>query len=305
MKKALPGILLVLSLSFQLKAGETYKDTIVIKNAIDTILQGEKSIILFRDNTWYFTDDLYSGLYFIDTLAPLMDTHGIFMSHWSIDTLHYVTEDLVDMDYQVALPLVDEYHPFFTVPTKKPVTYKFGFMRYLYHYGIDMEADIGDNIYACFDGKVRYARYNWGGYGNLVIVRHHNGLETYYSHLSSISVKEDQLIRAGTLVGKAGRTGRATGPHLHFEVRYEGNALDPETIFDFEHHSLRMDTLVIDSTNFAYVKEIRKRVYHTIRPGDTLGHLAIRYHTTVYNICKLNGFYSNSILRVGRSIRVR
>lgn len=162
--------------------------------------------------------------------------------------------------------------------------------------------------------------------GNLIIVRHDNGLETYYGHLSERLVQSGEWVEAGQIIGLGGSTGRSTGPHLHFETRYYGQAFDPERLIDFESGILRRQTFLLKKSFFdirsnagqdfddeaevekADKKEAAERAavtYHTIKSGDTLGALARRYGTTVSKLCSLNGIKSTTILRLGRKLRVR
>jgi murein DD-endopeptidase MepM/ murein hydrolase activator NlpD len=99
------------------------------------------------------------------------------------------------------------------------------------HYGIDYAGCNRDTSRSVWDGVVRYAErgYN-GGYGNLVVVRHFNGLETYYAHHWSLLVEEGDTLSAGDGIGIIGSTGRSTGPHLHFEVRFLGVPIDPDLV---------------------------------------------------------------------------
>jgi murein DD-endopeptidase MepM/ murein hydrolase activator NlpD len=101
------------------------------------------------------------------------------------------------------------------------------------HRGVDLKANIGDTVYAAFTGKVRLTKFERNGYGFYIIVRHDNGLETYYAHLSKFLVRENQYVKAGTPIALSGNTGRSTGPHLHFETRFNGTDINPEKIFDF------------------------------------------------------------------------
>ena len=158
------------------------------------------------------------------------------------------------------------------------------------------------------------SRYT-GGYGNLVVIRHANGLETYYGHLQKHNVKENDIVKAGEVIGFGGNTGRSTGPHLHFETRFQGQAFDPQRVFNFETGELRDSILTLKKHYFSIYShygmtdqesiEASKRKIHVIRSGDTLGGLAARYGTTVKKICQLNGFSSRKILRVGQRIIVR
>ncbi|BDD10147.1 hypothetical protein FUAX_25790 [Fulvitalea axinellae] len=185
------------------------------------------------------------------------------------------------------------------------LTSDFGWRRWRWHYGVDLRLKTGDPIVAAFDGIVRLTRYDRRGYGYYVLLRHKNGLETLYGHMSKILVKVGQEVKAGELVGKGGSTGRSSGPHLHFEARYAGLPIDPKRVFDFSKGEIKGDTLEVTPETFAYFKKIRQRTYHRIRSGDTLSRLAVRYHTSITKICRLNGISRNKILRIGQRLRVR
>ncbi|MCX7742993.1 MAG: peptidoglycan DD-metalloendopeptidase family protein [Flavobacteriales bacterium] len=118
------------------------------------------------------------------------------------------------------------------------------------HHGLDINLQTGDTVRAAFNGKVRYAQYNKGGFGNLVIIRHYNGLETYYAHLSKLHVKANQPVKAGQVIGLGGSTGRSRGPHLHFEVRYKDKPLDPFAFIDYENRSLKSTELELSEVVF-------------------------------------------------------
>lgn len=109
------------------------------------------------------------------------------------------------------------------------------------HAGLDIKVYLGDTIRAAFDGKVRIVKYNAKGYGYYVVIRHPNGLETLYGHLSKQLVKEDQIVRAGDVIGLGGNTGRSFGSHLHFETRLLGQPIDPAYMFDFENQDVTGD----------------------------------------------------------------
>ena len=124
----------------------------------------------------------------------------------------------------------------YAMPVKhKVVTSHFGYRKQFgrMHYGVDLKSSVGDTIYAAFTGKVRLTKFDRNGYGFYVVVRHDNGLETVYGHLSKFLVKPNQVVKAGTPIALGGNTGRSTGPHLHFETRFMGIAINPEKIFDF------------------------------------------------------------------------
>jgi len=192
--------------------------------------------------------------------------------------------------------------------------------------GVALPLKAGDPVYATFCGRVRISEYNKGGYGNLVIIRHDNGLETYYGHLSERMVEPNQWVEAGQIIGLGGSTGRSTGPHLHFETRYYGQSFDPERLIDFKNGLLCRETFLLKKSFFSIYsnagqdfddeianeeqdkKEAAEKAamkYHRIKSGDTLGAIARKYGTTVTNICRLNGIKSTTTLRIGRSLRVR
>lgn len=191
-----------------------------------------------------------------------------------------------------------------------PITSDFGFRGYRWHYGTDLDLDTGDSVRTVFDGVVRIVKYDGSGYGNYVVVRHYNGLETLYGHLSKQLVKTGQYVKAGELIGKGGSTGRSTGPHLHFEVRYMGNPFDPERIYDFPDYVLMSEEFKISAALFNYYNQVkktraRKTVYHTVRSGEVLGTIARRYGTTAATIARLNGISTRTTIRAGRRLRVK
>lgn len=187
-------------------------------------------------------------------------------------------------------------------PRKNYLTSDFGFRRYRHHYGVDIKINTGDTIYASFDGMVRICKYS-RSYGNYVVIRHHNGLETIYAHLSKPLVIINQEIKAGEPLGLGGNTGRSTGPHLHYEVRYLGQCINPHDIIDFNNYAIKTDSLNLNANNFAYLAEIRKIRYHVVRRGETLGRIAQKHGTTVKRLCKLNKIKPTKILRIGQRIR--
>ena len=115
------------------------------------------------------------------------------------------------------------------------------------HEGLDIKVYIGDTIRAAFDGKVRICKYNGGGYGYYIVIRHPNGLETLYGHLSKQIVKKDQVVRAGEPIGLGGNTGKSNGSHLHFETRVLGQPINPALMFDFEHQDVVSDYFVLQN----------------------------------------------------------
>lgn len=180
----------------------------------------------------------------------------------------------------------------------------FGMRRYRWHYGIDLDLEVGDPVYAVFDGIVRIAKFNRGGYGYYVLLRHANGLETIYGHLSKYHVKPGDVVKAGQVIGLGGNTGRSTGPHLHFETRYKGHAFNPDAIFDFENDTIKTQKFTLTKNHYKDLLEREKAVFYKVRSGDTLGKISARYGISVKRIMAINNMRSSS-LSVGRSLRVR
>ena len=187
----------------------------------------------------------------------------------------------------------------YVMPTDSTrITDKYGYRprRGRAHLGLDVKVRTGDTIRAAFDGKVRISRYERRGYGHYLVIRHPNGLETVYGHLSKKLVNENDIVHAGDPIGLGGNTGRSTGSHLHFETRILGNAVNPAYMFDFPNQTAATDYYV-------YTKNTRE-VYYKVRSGDTLSGIAIKNETSVANICKLNGISRNAIIKVGQTLRV-
>jgi murein DD-endopeptidase MepM/ murein hydrolase activator NlpD len=137
----------------------------------------------------------------------------------------------------------------YQIPIRNRVNSKFGWRRGRLHAGIDLQLRIGDTVRAAFDGVVRLSEYH-GGYGNCVMIRHYNGIETLYGHLSLRLVQPGDLVNAGQVIGLGGSTGRSTGPHLHFETRFLGRPFDPQKTIDFGSDTLKTNVLIISQETF-------------------------------------------------------
>lgn len=232
---------------------------------------------------------------------------------WSNTTINPYNVKLADMKDTVRID-VSGFYP----PADKYVTSEFGPRWGRIHAGIDLKVFKGDTIRAAFDGVVRIERYEGRGYGNFIVLRNDNGLETLYGHMSGFIAEEGQRVKAGDPIGLGGSTGHSTGYHLHFELRYLGNAINPRDAIDFDNpFSVKDNILVLTKDNFRYQrihysKSRRSRshasrrggTHVTIRKGDTLGEIARRNHTTVAKLKKLNGIKGNNI-RSGKKLRVK
>ena len=285
---------------------------------LDTLDSGNDAlhVILYANNTWKY----------VRNRAVAKDS-TIFEKYWDTTTLFpYKDVSIANMPQSVVIDLIDStksYH----YPYRGAVNPrgKYGPRRGRRHQGVDLPLKTGDSVYATFCGRVRISKYV-RGYGNLIIIRHDNGLETYYGHLSERLVEPGTWVEAGHVIGLGGSTGRSTGPHLHFETRYYGQAFDPERLIDFKNGILCRETFLLKKSFFSIYshagqdfedeianeeqdkKEAAEKAamrYHKIRSGDTLGAIARKYGTTVTNICRLNGIKSTTILRIGRTLRVR
>jgi murein DD-endopeptidase MepM/ murein hydrolase activator NlpD len=198
--------------------------------------------------------------------------------------------------------------------TNTKITDVFGYRRRRgrVHNGIDVKVQRGDTIYAAFDGKVRITSYQRRGYGHYVVIRHNNGLETVYAHLSKKLVIEDQNVKAGDAIGLGGNTGRSTGAHLHFETLLAGKNINPALIFDFERQDVTGEFYVyrkgvyqeIDKKTGKII-ESTEPLYHKVRKGESLSVIARKCGVSVNTLYRLNKMNSKSVIRPGQSIRYR
>lgn len=195
----------------------------------------------------------------------------------------------------------------FVLPAPGYVTSPFGWRRNRMHKGTDIKVQVGDSIRAAWPGQVRIVGWDPRGYGYFVVVRHDNGLETVYGHLSRPLVDEYEPVKAGYVLGLGGNTGRSTGSHLHLEIRYLGEAIDPATVINFETGKLRnADEYVIGIKAMKQKRaEAAAMKYHKVKQGDTLSGIAKKYGTSVKALCRLNNIKENKILQIGMKLRVR
>ena len=219
----------------------------------------------------------------------------------------------------------------FCMPTDSRVlTSNFGSRWGRQHKGLDIKVYIGDTIRAAFDGRVRVVRYEGRGYCKYVVIRHDNGLETYYAHLSKQLVSEDQDVRAGDPIGLGGNTGRSTGSHLHFETRLCGMALNPALMFDFRNQDVVDDYFTFHKSSYQRESQIATRLrganvgsgedvelataapaasyaqesrFHKVKKGETLFSIAKKRGTTVDTIMKLNHLKKNAKLKAGQILK--
>lgn len=252
----------------------------------------------------------------IDDLEPELD---IYTEGWNSKAVNPFKESNVP-----NTKVIDVTGYYMPVPGRVTSNYgyraKFGRM----HKGIDLAIRSNDTIYAAFDGKVRLTAYEGKGYGNYVIIRHPNGLETVYGHLNKHLVKPDQTVKAGQPIGLGGSTGRSTGPHLHFETRFMGYAINPAAIFDFANHTTHTDTYTFSKStytkarNFAPSKNLAQsetenpykkgndtKSTYTVKKGDTLSSIARSYGMSATTLRKLNSLASSDMIKAGQVLKLK
>jgi len=242
-----------------------------------------------------------------DNSDDLMENHpadDIYNNMWSSD---HVNPYKIPIDSMPDSIRIDCSH--FVVPVPGAVTSVFGPRRYRFHYGIDLRLTVGDTVRAAFSGKVRIIDYEARGYGHYIVIRHDNGLETVYAHLSQVLVNLNQTVKSGELIAYGGNTGHSTGPHLHFETRYIGNAINPANIIDFSRGKVISSTyLLTKKGSFYYQREVKvlhSAKYYKVRKHDTLSRIAARNGTNIKALCRMNGIKQKTKLKPGMRLRVR
>lgn len=250
-------------------------------------------------------------------------------ANWDNKYAHRATE--LPENYRIDL------RHFCMPTTSRVITSNFGSRWGRQHKGIDIKVYIGDTIRAAFSGKVRIVRYEARGYGKYIVIRHNNGLETIYGHLSSQLVCENQEVRAGDVIGLGGNTGRSTGSHLHFETRLCGVALNPALMFDFREQDVTGDFYAFNRSSYDSESATATRLrgkqdnssiaknsdrdndyatnkrstsgledqvqYHKVAKGETLDAIAKKRGVTIDKICKLNHISKKMRLRPGQILR--
>lgn len=244
-----------------------------------------------------------------DETDDLMENHpagDIYGDSWNSDRINPYRVSVSSLPDSIVIDCTD-----FVMPVNTGrVSSNFGPRRYRYHYGIDVALPTGNSVVSAFSGKVRIIDYEAKGYGNYVVVRHDNGLETVYAHLSRVTCELNQRVKAGEQLGLSGNTGRSTGPHLHFETRYVGNAFNPANIIDFKEKTVFASNYTLTKKkNFGY-QQVRSgssqlAKYYKVRSGDNLSKIAARNGTSVNRLLKLNGLKTSSKLMPGQRLRIR
>ena len=289
---------------------------------LDTVDSKLGKMVMYSDQSWeLLPDSTFDGILNRDlhSIMSRADIGGPFVMKWDDNDCYTRANNLTKLKDTVWLCLDDDGHGSFTIPIDGPVTSRYKYRNGKYHNGIDLDLVTGDTVVSAFDGIVRYSRNNAGGYGNLVIIRHYNGLETYYAHLSKLLVFSGQKVKSGQVIGLGGNTGHSFGSHLHFEVRFYDSPINPEELIDFKNQVLKKTNLLLHKTMFRPgvspsdqwrekpngTKEYIAKKYYKVRAGDTLSAIAERNRTSVSSLCRLNGLRTTSILQIGQNLRVR
>ncbi|MEG1617241.1 MAG: M23 family metallopeptidase [Bacteroidales bacterium] len=196
----------------------------------------------------------------------------------------------------------------FVIPAPGHITSNFGWRRRRMHNGVDIKVYTGDTIYAAFSGKIRVRKFERRGYGYYLVVRHNNGLETIYGHLSKFLVKQDDVVKAGQPIALGGNTGRSTGSHLHFETRLMGQVINPNDIIDFNNKVAHTDMYVFKTKKTKSPSTPTgvggsHMAYHKVRSGDNLGKIAKKYGVSINQLCKLNKITTKTTLQIGQRLR--
>ncbi len=262
------------------------------KVAVDTISRGNLSVVLYNDKTWQYIE--------IQSTAKIVttDTADITAQNWVTTSVYAQNPDYARTKDTCVIDFGNDICSF---PAKGKVVSQFGMRSGKMHTGIDIALNSGDAVVAVFDGIVRFAGWSGSKYGNAVVVRHYNGLETVYAHLDEVNCKANQKINAGEILGFGGKTSN----HLHFETRLKDNAFDPELVFNVQTGALVADRIPIYASNFDYMKFVDNSQYHVVKSGDTLYAISRKYKVSVKQICDLNGIKESSILSVGKRLKLR
>ncbi|MCH7408531.1 M23 family metallopeptidase [Belliella sp. DSM 111904] len=277
-----------------------YLDYVDIKKRLSIVSEDTLSLI------WAPTNQLVKVSEQIQ-IDSIWVTAYEYFSSWDSQKINIYNFNPKDFKDTVYVKLYDHFFgTTYSMPLDETrVTSEFGFRRYRWHHGTDLKLTTGDPIYSTFDGIVRIKSYDRNGYGYYVVVRHKNGLETLYGHMSKILVEVGQEVKSGDVLGLGGSTGRSTGPHLHYEVRYQGLSINPTQLFDFSIGKLKSDVYMITASSFDHVIETQKSVYHRVRSGENLSVIARRYGVSVATLTRLNGLTTRSVLRVGQNLKIR
>lgn len=296
------------------------------QRVIDTIDTPQGKMLIYENRTWIYEDDITFDGVMNSHLARLIqeDTNINFYQNWNTEECYTsgLGNDVNSIKDTIWICLEDaesdSLYRAFHMPFDGMITSHYGWRHGRNHNGTDIDLNTGDTVRAAWGGKIRYAKFNDGGFGNLIVIRHHNGLETFYAHLSKQLVVPNQVVEPGDPIGLGGNTGHSYGSHLHFEVRFYDIPLDAEKIIDFQNKRVRDENLLVTRSLFSPGSSVSNtavastasedaatKKYYRIRSGDTLSGIASKNRTTVSRLCQLNGIRPTTVLQIGRNLRVR
>ena len=318
-------ILTTLSLLLAFCAAGTAQDRLASVAPIDHKMRAVDSIALMRLGTR-------------ETLTELQNPAAALYPNWDNEYTRTYNASL-PAEYRIDL------RQFHMPCDSRMVTSHYGYRRSFrrQHYGTDIKVFVGDTIRAAFSGKVRVVSFERAGYGNYIVIRHPNGLETVYGHMSRHLVRANQIVKAGQAIGLGGNTGRSTGSHLHFETRLLGQFIDPERLFDFEAQDVKGDFYIFrsngrgtmlaatdnvvggeeemdeEAANALIAKEAESQAFqqekiqqmrskprarnHKVRSGETLSSIARKRGTSIDRLCRLNHIKRTTVLRPGQILK--
>ena len=226
----------------------------------------------------------------------------VYYGSWNTQKINPYEAGISLHDSTMQLSFSNDFEEFVT-PIEGLITSNYGCRDQRMHKGIDIDLQTGDKVVSAFAGMVRFAKRE-GGYGNVIIVRHYNGLETTYAHLSKIKVKAGQIVKAGQLLGLGGNTGHSEGSHLHFEIRFKGIPINPSYFISFKQNKLLADSFTLKKTKAGYSAFPAGCKTYKIHNGDSLYLIAQKYGTSIKQLKSLNGMNKRVVLRVGQEIRI-
>ncbi|MBN1822569.1 MAG: peptidoglycan DD-metalloendopeptidase family protein [Prolixibacteraceae bacterium] len=248
-----------------------------------------------------------SGIFYLPDVHILLKNSGEIL----IDSLNYDPDSLNVENFEVipdSLAPDDAFFADFVVPVKGKVISSFGWRNSRMHTGTDIKLHAGDSVFASGEGVVSRARYYYG-YGQLAVLEHPNGLQTYYAHLSKIEVAVGDTVLRGQLVGLGGRTGRATTDHLHFEIRENNKPYNPELVFNFSEGLIRDEALTENSISMlekvkSKIQNLDNPLEYIVKGGDSLWLISRKFRTSVQSLCEINHITPQSILRIGMILKL-
>ena len=267
-----------------------------------------------------FADNFSLYLANLKTKQTAVNTIDIKANSWITNKTKIAYQTAVEYPIKIQFKNKEYASP---ISRNKVITSRYGWRRGRAHKGIDIDLVTGDSLFAMFDGVVRFSDYS-SGHGRTVIVRHFNGLETLYAHLSKYGVKENDTVVAGSYLGKGGASGNARGSHLHLEVTYQGVYINPEYLLNFNeensinapelwvtkkwtrpelHSSKRQTNIKLLTTEEEVTTYLNKpaKVY-IVKKGDSLSRISARNNISITALCKSNAISRNSKLRIGQRI---